>query len=94
MIDVGRIAGQPRAGDAVLHDVEGFHHHARDAGAVVGAAEQLALQQLLHGAAVAGEQALARGGLGLRRWAAGSVSRCGTTVPRPHRSELTLTAMT
>src|SRR5262245_6835085 len=25
---VGRIPGKPRAGDAVLHDVEGLHHHA------------------------------------------------------------------
>ncbi len=30
---VGRIAGQPRAGDAVLHHVERFHHHGRNAGA-------------------------------------------------------------
>ena len=28
---VGRIAGEPRAGDAVLHHVERFDHHGRNA---------------------------------------------------------------
>ena len=36
---VGRIAGQPRARDAVLHDVEGFHHHGRNARAAAPAEE-------------------------------------------------------
>ena len=36
MTDVGRIAGKPRAGDAVLGDVDRVHHHRRHArGAVV-----------------------------------------------------------
>ena len=66
----------------------------RDAGAVVAAAEDLALQQLLHGAAVAGDAGrlvLRRLGLGCLRHGA---SMWGTTVPRPHESELTLTAIT
>ena len=36
---VGRIAGKPRARDAVLHDVEGLDHHGRDAGPAARAEE-------------------------------------------------------
>src|SRR6476620_6214708 len=65
---VRRIAGKAGARNAVLHDVEGLHHHAGDAGAVVGAAEELALQKLFYGAAVAGQQALRlSGGVGFGR---------------------------
>src|ERR1051326_4379298 len=31
--DVGRVPGETRAGDAVLHDVEGLAHHGEQAGA-------------------------------------------------------------
>ena len=53
--DVRRIAGEPRPRDAVLHDVEGVDHHARNAGAA-GAADELALERMLgaeHGAETA-----------------------------------------
>ena len=43
---VRRITGEPRAGDAVLHDVEGIDHHRRDAGASA-TAEKLALHGTL-----------------------------------------------
>src|SRR5262245_45075600 len=56
--DVWRIAGEPRARDAVLDDVEGFHHHARNAGPCVGASEKLALEKLAHGADAVGGWAL------------------------------------
>ena len=42
--NVRRIAGQPRARDAVLHHVEGVHHHRREAGAA-GIAEELPLER-------------------------------------------------
>ena len=45
---VGRIAGQPRAGDAVLHDVEGIDHDRGDA-RPSAAAEELALHGALGG---------------------------------------------
>ena len=45
---VGRIAGQPRAGDAVLHDVEGIDHDRGNA-RPSAAAEELALHGALGG---------------------------------------------
>src|SRR4051812_49589336 len=44
--DVGRIAGEPRPRDAVLHDVEGIDHYARDAG-TPRAAGELAFERAL-----------------------------------------------
>ena len=44
--DVGRIAGEPRARDAVLHDVERLDHHGRQAGPARGP-EQAALGRFL-----------------------------------------------
>ena len=41
---VGRIAGEPRARDAILHDVEGLHHHGGEARAGRGA-EELTLER-------------------------------------------------
>src|SRR5215470_19054660 len=43
---VGRIAREPRSRDAVLHDVEGLHHHGGEAGPAFGA-EELALERAL-----------------------------------------------
>ena len=43
---VGRIAGKARAGDAILHDVEGFHHHGRNAGPAAPS-EKLPAQRVL-----------------------------------------------
>src|SRR5690348_15550274 len=40
--EVRRVAGEARAGDAVLHDVEGIDHHRGDAGPAA-AAKKLAL---------------------------------------------------
>src|SRR6185369_16168062 len=44
--DVRRIAGEPCPRDAILHDVEGIDHHARDAGAA-GPAGELAFERAL-----------------------------------------------
>src|SRR5262249_17934330 len=44
--DVGGVAGQARASDAILHDVVGFDHHGRQAWPP-GAADELALEQSL-----------------------------------------------
>src|SRR4051812_42222979 len=43
---VGRVAGETRPGDAILHDVERFHHDGGETRAAV-AAEELALDRLL-----------------------------------------------
>ena len=56
--DVGRIAGKARPRDAVLHDVEGVHHHGRNAG-TAAAADELALERAL--GAEQGAQAAALG---------------------------------
>src|SRR6476620_53208 len=39
--DVGWIAGKPRAGDAVLGDIDRVHHHRRHARCAVGPAKNL-----------------------------------------------------
>src|SRR5689334_25335595 len=72
---VGWIARQACAGDAVLHDVEGIDHHGGDAGPAT-AAEEFAL----HGAL--GREELAEAapgrlfgeGIGWRRWQIGRAS--------------------
>ena len=45
--DVGRIAGKPRARDAILDDVERLDHDRRDARRSVIAADQLTAEDLL-----------------------------------------------
>jgi len=60
--EVRRIAGEPRAGDAVLHDVEGIDHYRGDAGASA-AAEKFALDGTLGRKQPAKAAALRRLGL-------------------------------
>ena len=62
---IRRIAGKPRAGDAVLHDVEGVDHDGGNARSSA-AAEELALHGALGGEELA-EAALRRLGFGQRR---------------------------
>ena len=58
---VGRIAGEPRPGDAVLHDVEGVDHHGGNA-RPAAAAEKFALHGAL-GRKKLAEAAFGRGRL-------------------------------
>ena len=58
---VGRIAGKPGAGDAILHDVEGVDHDGRDA-RPRGAAEKLPFHGAL-GREQFAEAARGRGGV-------------------------------
>ena len=78
--DVRRIAGEPRTRDAVLHHVEGFHHHGGDAGTLRGAEEAA-----FRGLPVAAEDILRRGlsRSAPRSSAQGPGSRChGRKCPR------------
>ena len=90
--DVRRIAGEPRARDAVLHDVEGLDHHGRNAGPAA-AAERIA------GASACSPPNMPRrpstcGVVVRRRRRSSSEPWLAMMVPRPNRSALRLTAMT
>src|SRR6185312_3671611 len=63
---VWRIAGQPCAGDAVLHDVEGIDHDRGDARSST-AAEELTLHGALGGEELS-DTAFPRPGFGQRVW--------------------------
>src|SRR6476660_6851718 len=59
--DVRWVAGEPRAGDAVLGDVDRIHHHRRYAGRAIALPEDLAVKQMNGGTAIlAGEFGLFR----------------------------------
>ena len=82
MEEVGRVAGEARAGDAVLDDVEGLHHDRRNAGRSVIAADQLAAEHLAGIASPGRSVAISL----IACSAIGSAEWSWTTVPRPKTS--------
>ena len=89
---VRRIAGETRARDAVLHDVERFHHDSRQTRPHV-VADELTPQRALGGEQVT--EAAPRLGLNFDvARMSGSLPCEGIVVPCPVTSVVTLTAMT